>query len=183
MAKNSNDNTPANVDEKTGEVTQARAAIRFREWLGTQAELDQSDPWEVTARQLDKMLMATSFEDIMDADETGTHETRDLVGFEFEIPQQQIRIAKTAPQFDAPLGVYIQFVGLALADFPEEYIKTGDEVLMSSGAPLIIGKLRTLQANGFLPVKVTIKGTTTPNGTVLKLRPAPVRAVPSDATA
>lgn len=177
------DNSPANVNQTTGEVTQPdanRPSYRFKAWVQQQAQNDSDDSWEITARQLDKMLMAETLEDIMDADDAGTHQGRDLVDFEFEVPNQQFRYAPSAPEFDAPLDAYFQFTAIALADYEAERIKVGEEVLISTGAPLVIGKLRTLQANGLLPRKFIMKGSTTPGGkTVLKLRPAPNRAVPS----
>lgn len=180
-AQSDSSNSPENVNPVTGEVQAsdaARPANRFRQWVQQQAT-DETDSWEVTARQLDKMLMAEDADAIMNSDEGGTHQGRDLLDFEFEVPSQTFRYANTSPEFDAPLGVYMQFSAVALMDYPNEGILLGEEILISTGAPLVIGKLRTLQANGFLPRKFIMKGYRGGKGVVLKLRPAPNRAVPS----
>jgi hypothetical protein len=125
--------------------------------------------------QLDRMLTAESLDDIMNADELGAHQGRDLIGLEFEW-HGGMRIAESDDQFDAPLGVYVQFNVTALSNLLDEGIAIGDQILISTGAPLIIGKLRTLEANGHTPIKLMIAGTRGKRGTVLKLRYPPNRS-------
>jgi hypothetical protein len=164
-------------DEPTeGVIATTRVSQQFREWLNRKAEEDESTrSYEVAASQLDRMLSAESLDDIMDSDNEGTHQGRDLVGFEFEW-KGGFRIAKTAPEFEAPLGVYAQFEATALIDFPQDGIAVGDLVLISTGAPLVIGKLRTLEANGYTPIRLKFTSVKGPRGTVLKLGRPPVRA-------
>jgi len=159
-----------------GVVAETRVSQQFRDWLNQRAEQDEGNrSYDVASAQLDRMLSAEELDAIMDSDEQGAHQARDLVGFEFEA-SPGFRVVKSAEKFDAPLGVYIQFEVTALVNRLSDGIAIGDRVLISTGAPLIIGKLRTLEANGFLPMKLMIAGVDAANGTVLKLRRPPVRA-------
>ena len=161
-----------------GEIEAPRMAIQFRDWLIRQAEENSEDrAFQVAANQLELILGAESFDEIMEADMGGTFETRDLVDMEIEIHDQDIQIVKSSEQFNSALEVYVQFTATALIDFPKEHIIAGSDLLISSGAPLIIGKVRTLKARGFLPAKVRIVGISAPNGTVLKLAKVPNRVV------
>lgn len=160
-----------------GTVDIARPALQFRDYLHRAAEEgEEGRAFEVAADQLDKILTATTYDGIMDADMDSTYETRDLVGFELEIAAG-IRIVKSDAKFNSPLGVYVQFNGTALMDYPSKGIVAGQDMIISSGAPLIIGKLRTLEANEFLPTRVKIVGVDAPSGTVLKLGKIPSRPV------
>lgn len=170
--------TPAKVDDATNPANvDNRVSTRFRSWVKQQAEQNREDNWEVTARQLDKMLTAETFDEIMESDEGGTYQGRDLVGIEIEVPDQRFDYRPSSEEFDAALGAYIQFTAIALMEYDEQGIQPGETILISTGAPLIIGKLRTLQANGFLPahLKIVLGG----GKGVLKLAKAPKRSVPS----
>jgi len=48
---------------------------------------------------------------------------------------------------------------------------------VSSGSALVIGKIRTLEAGGYLPAKVMIRGSESTNGTVVKLGRIPERPI------
>ncbi len=161
---------------RDGSVVETRVSETFKDWLNRRAvEEDVNRSYDVAASQLDRMLIQTDEDAIMESDEFGAHQARDLVGFEFEA-FPGFRVVKSSEKFDAPLGVYIQFNASALSAVPERGIAIGDEVLISTGATLIIGKLRTLEANGYLPKKLMIAGIDAANGTVLKLRNPPARA-------
>ena len=177
---------PSQAPARQGETAVApRPAESLREWLQRIAEEDTDRSWEVAASQLDRILAATTLDDIMEADEAGTYQGRDLVGFEFECTGTtfpgDIRVVKSSEKFNAPFGVYIQFHATALVDFPSKGVLAGDDCLISTGSPLVIGKLRTLAANGHLPMKLMFSGTEAPNGVVLKLRRPPNRAIPAKA--
>lgn len=160
-------------------INENRPSYRFRDFVQREAENTTDGNWEITARQLDTMLMGETLEEIMESDEGGTHQGRDLTDFEFQVDPQNYRYAKSSDEFEAPLGVYLQFTATALMDYPDENITVGEEVLISTGAPLVIGKLRTLQARNLLPQKLMIKGYRGGGGMVLKLRLAPNRTVTS----
>lgn len=174
---NSTPAKPANDDAAQPANIENRVSYRFRAFVKAEAERNREDNWEVTARQLDKMLTAETLDEIMDSDEGGTYQGRDLVGFEFKVEDQQFSYRESSDEFESALGAYIQFQATALMEYPEQGISPGDLVTISTGASLIIGKLRTLQANGFLPMDLKIiagggKG-------VLKLVRAPKRTVSS----
>lgn len=157
--------------EKQGTVVLLanRASVKFKESLLRQAAEDTtSDSSEVMMQQLDSMLPREDLEEILDSDMGGTYETRDLIGMDIEI-MPGIRVAESWEQFNAPLGVYVQFRAIALMDKPELGIGAGSELTVSSGAPLVVGKVKTLEANDFLPIKLRVAGYTARNGTVIKL--------------
>lgn len=160
-----------------GTVAVKRPSESFVEFVQREAQnTENAGSYDVMATQMDRLLTAESLADIMDADEQGTHQARDLIGLEFTA-HPGIRYVKSSEEFDAPLGVYIQVKGTALMDYPDAGITVGDELIISTGAPLIVGKYRTLEANGHLPLALMITGVKAPKGTVLKLRLAPNRAV------
>lgn len=168
--------SPAKQEASEGTVIPARVSQQFHSWLNAKAEEeDQNRSNEVAMSQLDRMLVAESLDDILDADELGARQARDIVGLEFEW-KGGFRVVKSSDKFEATLGVYIQFEVTALSAMLDKGIAVGDIVLISTGAPLIIGKLRTLEANGFVPIKLMITGTDAGKGTVLKLRRPPNRA-------
>lgn len=168
----------AKTAQNGAELETPRLAVQFRDYLRRAAEENkEARVFDVAATQLEKILEAETFDEIMDADMQGTHETRDLVGMEIEIHDQEPQIVESAERFEATLDVYMQFTATALMDFPQRNILAGQDLLISSGAALVIGKIRTLKARGFLPAKVKIMGTETPNGVVLKLGKIPNRPI------
>jgi hypothetical protein len=177
MADRTPDGTAEVAIPANGVIATPGIALQFVEWIRREAA-DNADTraFDVAVSQLDKILSAQTFDDIMDADSGGTYESRDLVGLEIEIHAGSVRYAKSAERFNSELGVYVQFSATALMDYPSSAVVAGQDMLISSGAPLIIGKIRTLDANGLLPAKVMITGVQAPNGTVLKLGRIPVRA-------
>lgn len=164
---------------QASEVIAPRVTQQFADWIREEAARTASEDGGgiLAGNQLENILTATTFDEIMDADMQGTHETRDLVGLEIEIHDTPWRVAQSAEKYDSALGVYIQFQATALTDKPDRGITVGQDLLISTGAPLIIGKYRSLAANGFLPARVRIVGIDTPNGTVLKLGKIPSRPV------
>lgn len=166
-------NEPAKKD--SGTVEQSRLATQFRDWVQAKAAQSADEgSWEVTARQLDKMLAAESAEDIDASDDAITYQGRDLAGLQMTIPEQEYRYAQSSDEYETPLGVYIQFKAIALNALPTRGIVKGQELLISTGAPLIIGKLRVYQANGMLPVQQEIHAIKTTRGIALKIKTIPV---------
>lgn len=156
-------------------------AMQFTDYLRRRAEEDAQSAGasEAMANQLSAILDATEFDAIMDADNMGTHESKDLVGLHIRIHDQRIRVAKSAERFNSPLGHYVQFHATALTAMPSRGISIGDDLLISSGATLVIGKLRTLEANGHFPCDVQITGHEAQEGTVVKLGKIPATVVQS----
>lgn len=154
-------------------------ALQFRDWVQQVARDGAEDrAFRVMSRQLEQVLSAETEDEIMAADMQPTFETRDLVDMEIEV-QPELDFVPSADRFQSPLGVYVQFVATALIAKPDRNIAIGQQLIISSGAPLVIGKLRTLQANGYLPRALRIEGVEAPNGTVLKLGNISGRAVRS----
>lgn len=165
----------------SGTVVQSRISEQFRDWLQAKAASSTGNRrWDVAANQLDHMLTQTDLDAIMDSDEGGTIGARDLEDFIFTLhefdeetdiaPAPPKLDAKTGEMIEAPLGVFILLRVTALVDVKDRNIKTGDDVIINTGSPLIIGKVRTLQANGFLPMALQIKGSASPGGRVLRLK-------------
>jgi hypothetical protein len=166
----------------TGTVTTPRVTDQFRDWLNMVAERNEGSrerSYEIAASQIDKLMGAESLDDIMDADTGGSHQMRDLVDLEMEVfpIDWDTAVMKSSDEYDTPLGVYIQIRGTALIDFPVEGITAGEEILVSTGAPLVIGKLRALNAGGYLPMPLKVVGVKGGKGTVLKLGRVPNRVV------
>jgi hypothetical protein len=183
-------NTPQNgTDESTeiakvmhGDVVPVRQAQQFKTYLNTRAIHDRENGNDAMAAQLEKILAASdgTFDEIMDADDSGVFESKDLIGAEIEIQgDPPIRIAESAEKYrgNGGLDVYVQFTAIMLANYPEKGLYAGDVILVSSGATLVIGKVRTLEAGGYLPARVMIRGSESVNGTVLKLGRIPERPI------
>lgn len=161
-----------------GAVQGIRPAESLRMYLASRAEESETVRGsDVMDQQLDAMLAAETPEDIWEADSGGTIAGQNFTDVPIRITGYSV--VKGGEQFAAPLGVYILITATVLDGANAEGADTGDTVTLNTGAPLIIGKLRVLEANGLLPVDCFIKGTKTPNGTVLKLRPYQVKTVRS----
>ena len=179
MPGKAQESAPATTTSTTnGQIDVSRPTMKFIEFLRREAERQgESRSFDVMANQLDKILTAED-EEIMDADLYGTRQGKDLVGLELEIPDQDIRIAKSSSEFDAPLEHYAQFEAIALIDYPDSRLSVGEQFLMSTGAPLLIGKLMTWKARNMLPRQALIFSVKAPEGYVLKFKDIPRRAVP-----
>jgi len=154
--------------------TVARPHDQFGEYLLRRAEEDGATRgYEVAASQMDKMLAAETEQEIWDADEGGTVNGQDMIDVELEI--RGFKVATSDDQYDAALGVYILIDATRLDN--------GEQVIVNTGAPLIITKLRMFEVREMLPVTGVIRGTKARNGTVLKLRQLPSRAVKSETVA
>lgn len=158
------------------QIAEETISLQFKSWVQAQAARERSaeEKWEITGSQLDRILTATTAEEIDAADELESdikvYQGRDLPGLEVRVPEQDFRYAESSDEFDAPLGIYIQFRATALNDMPNRGISKGEEILISTGAPLIIGKLRSYQANGLLPQEQRVTAVKTAKGNVLKIK-------------
>lgn len=165
------------TDADVPDVSGPRISEQFTGWLQRAADANEGTrTFDVAAGQLDRLLTAESVDDILDADEQGTLQLRDMVGVQLRIPNPGFPgcVRKSSEKYSATLGVYIQFPATVLA-VPDKYLaaQVGDDVLVSTGAPLVIGKLRSMEANGYLPFDFLVTGVEAANGTVLKLRRVP----------
>jgi hypothetical protein len=153
-----------------GTAIAPRAHEQFVEYLARRAEQDGSTrSFDVAANQMDKLLTAETEQEIWDADEGGTFSAQDMTDIELRI--RGYKVAVSSDEYDSPLGHYILIDAVRL--------DTGDEVIVNTGAALIITKLRMLESRDLLPVEAVIRGTKAAKGTVLKLKQIPARAVQS----
>lgn len=147
----------------------ARISERFIDYLARKADADSQDRnYEIAAAQLDRILSAESADEMWAADDFESVGGRDLVDVEMEI--QSFTVHQASDQFKSPLGYWFMIQATRLDNKAP--------VVFNTGAPLVMGKLRWLEAAELLgteTARVVIRGTDTPNGTVLKLKPVPVR--------
>lgn len=170
MGKSTGDN--AAVDTvTTGHIvkTGPTPTDRFKEYMQERAVIDGASlAYDVAANQVDKIMSATTEAEIWDADNLDQIGGRDLVDVEQNI--QYYTVHKTArADIDNPWGVFVMVHATRL--------DTGEDLVWNTGAPLVMSKLRALEAAGMLPADAVIKGFVAGQGTVLKLRPVPKRVI------
>lgn len=143
---------------------------QFIQYLAMRAETEsQTRGFDVAASQIDKIL-TSSEETFWDSDAGGTLNGQDVVGVELSV--NSISFAPSSDEYDAPLGVYVLVNAQRLSD--------GAELLVNTGAALVITKLYAAEQRGMIPgLQCKFEGTKAAKGTVLKLRPIPARAVPA----
>lgn len=156
------------VDITSGTVAaKPKPYERFVESLKRQADSDSaSRAFDVAATQVNKILTAESAEGIMKADAGGVVSGQDMEDVELLI--RDYTVGNSAEEYDATLGVFILMDCINL--------HTGEEIIVNTGAALIIAKVVALKAGEFLPYEAVIKGTKTRNGTLLRLVDTPKRA-------
>jgi hypothetical protein len=161
----------ADVQPKTGTTIAPRPHERFVANLQARAQENggKNRAFEVAASQMDKILSAETEEDIFNADEGGTISGQDFVNEPFEV--RSYEISQSDSKYDSDLGVYVNIQAVALTD--SKYATAGEQIVINTGATLVITKLEALRARNLLPVKVVIRATPARNGDVLKLRQAP----------
>lgn len=170
-----NDNAPATA-EKNGDARELRPVEKFVDFLNRRVETD-ADDFETAAAQLDRILSAQTLEDMWHADDFESTGGRDLVDVEMRILSFRVR---KSDRFTSgiPAGDGKRFYFLVTS----ARLDNGEEFVWNTGAPLILGKLRWLEAAGLLgkpESEAVIKGTDVADGQVLKLRNVPRRAVAS----
>jgi hypothetical protein len=157
------------AQQKAGTAVEPRPVETLIEYLTRRAEVESdSRAYEVAASQLERILSAETEEEFWDATTYVSTGGRDLEDVEQQV--LSFSVHRGSDQYQSPLQHFIM-VNAARLD-------TGEQFVWNTGSPLIIGQLRWLESKGKLPKEVVIKGTPTPNGTVLKLRPVPKRATP-----
>lgn len=160
--------TPAANGNGDGEIVTVRPYEKLTAFLARRAEVDgEGRGFEIASKQIDKILTAETDEEIWDADAAGTVNGQDMMDVEMQV--RGVKYAPSSDEYDAPLGVYAIIDAIRM--------DTGEEAVVSTGAPLVITKLRAFEARGKFPLGCVIKGTKAAKGTVLKLRPLPVRVM------
>jgi hypothetical protein len=164
-----------------GTVQQLRPFEKFTDHLRKEAAFnDEGNKDIVTATQVDKILTAESIEDVWDADEGGLYALKDLVGMEFEL-----RSSKTLPSKDPTKAnlfqVWLLLELAALTESRKLGIPIGDVIMVNTGVPQVIAKIKALQGLGVTPIQFMVQGVPSSSGEMVRLRPVPTRAIPADA--
>lgn len=161
-------NEPSTKDQGNDAISRVTAAESFIQYLERRAVKDNENrSFDVAYQQVSNILVAETLEAMWDADERESVGGRDLVDVEQRIVS--FTVHPSSEKYTTALGHYMQVSTVRLA--------TGEEFTWDTSAPLLMGKLRWLEAHDELPCECVIKGTDAPGGTVLKLRPIPARAI------
>lgn len=167
MAK---DVTPASAN---GEL---RAVESFIDYAARRVQEDASTEvaWELTAAQMDRILTAETDEQMWTADDLDSVAGKDLEDVEQRILSV---VYREGDEFEhgIPLGngkfLWVLVTAIRLSD--------NFQFTWNTGSPLIIGKLRRMEAEGYYGTEkadCVIKGSKTPRGRIIKLKEIPKRA-------
>lgn len=164
--------TPARQSKATAAETEPRVSDTFVAYLAQRAEEEGVNlNYEVSARQLDKLLIAESEEALWEIVQRDSIGARDLEDVELQV--HDFSVHKGGDQFEAPLGVFIVVNSTRLAN--------GEDEMFNTGSPLIIGILRWYEAKGLLPYNFVVRGAPTPRGRRLWLEKIPQRMMQAKA--
>lgn len=149
--------------------------------------VDRSD--DILAQQADRLLNATTVDEIMRADLGGTVQCRDVPNTYWEIRSME-PVLSTRTFEDGgenQHGYYVQFDATCLGGNQETLTKNGLQIgtvyPLQTGADLLMLKARALEAADAFPIKLALLGIKTQSGnTVLKWGPMPVTAIPGTAS-
>jgi hypothetical protein len=165
----------------SGDVMQLRPWEKFTDHLQREAQAnDKGNKDVVTTNQVDKVLSAETIEDVWDADEGGMYALKDLVGMELSVIS-----AKTLPSKDETkrniFGVWLLMECSALTENKRLGIPIGEVIMINTGVPTVIAKIKALQGKGVDPIEFMVQGIPSGGGEMVRLRPIPRRAVQADA--
>jgi hypothetical protein len=173
------------VPETTGTVAESDVsakAERVREhWRGlaTVQANDNNDAQEIADRQVVAIMSAETEDEIWDADTGTAIQMRDAVGLEAEFREFRFLLGND-PGKATRSGTYITCDAVTLGG-PAELLRKlgtapGQEIVLQTGAELIVTKLLAFQHRNLLPVRAVVSGTETRSGNmVLRLTRPPVR--------
>lgn len=160
----------------------AARAAKVREYMRQLARVqadDATDAEDIANRQIVALMSAESEDEIWDADQGGTVQMRDAVGLEAEIREFRF-LESSDPGKQTRSGTYITCDAVTLGG-PAELLRKlgtapGAEIVLQTGAELVVTKLLAFQNRDLLPVRAVISGTETRSGNmVLRLTRPPVR--------
>lgn len=159
----------ANTPAKTTRNQADRPSFKLVEWLAERARTDGNNlSLEIAARQLDAMLNAQTEEEVWEVMESGgTIAAKNLEDTEIEVSAFIVR--PETGQFKAPLGHYIVMTAVKLT--------TGEDILINSSSPLVIGLMHWYEKAGKLPYKFVIRGDATPEGRRIYFERVPSRVM------
>lgn len=178
MARNSTSTEVETASQNGGEVQEMRPAQRFRAYALDRASHESNTSGEdVSASQIDKVFQAETAEDIFKAVSGGTVQARDVVGLEIEILSMRLQ---ESDRFEG--SSYYANLDVTIMGGPREVLTrsgpVGANIVLQTGAEIIIAQVRAFEARGLLPQRAVIVGTQTNSGyEVLKLGEPPQRTV------
>lgn len=152
----------------------------FIQYLSARAEAAGPKRYtEIAYDQIIKIMDAVengTDEDVWTADEGGVVSGKDFDGIFFRLHSWEP--TPSSDRYDAPLDHFISAKVTVLAIDPaDKRFKVGEDVILNTGAPLVIMKARALEARNMLPADCVIVKIQARNGDVLKLKEAPKQAI------
>lgn len=165
---------------QSGTVQEMRPWEKFTDHLQRLAQHNDSENKDiVTTAQVDKILEAESIEDVWDADEGGMYALKDLVGMELQLVS-----AKDLPSKDETkrniFGTWLLMECAALTENKKLGIPIGEVIMINTGVPTVIAKIKALQGKGVNPIEFMVQGIPSGAGEMVRLRPIPRRAVQAE---
>ena len=164
----------SDIESVTGkavpESLRERATQGFEAWLDRQAVLSENNSGAFMGEQVANILLADDTDEMWSADDIGdTASSREMPDVEMSV--QSFTVHRGQLEYSESTFPYFMIVQAARLD-------TGEEFVFSTGAPLIMAKIKWLDDHEELPAECVIKAATTRKGyTVLKLYKISERAV------
>ena len=182
-------NTPA-TQPQTAEAVALRPAEQFRNFMlrtaqdAVTGENKGKRGQDVMDAQVDRIITVASdedasAEDIWNADAGGTVQARDVPGLEVRISSIE-SVLSNREDIENSKGYYASMAATVLGG-PEDVlvrngIQLGADIVLQTGAELIISKVQAFKSRDLLPIDAVITAIPTASGNdVLKLRPMPKR--------
>lgn len=171
-------------DDKTGTVV-ARRMEAFHTRMVERAGLSTDRGADVMAAQVEKILGATTVDEIWNADTGGTIQMRDVPGTVWEIRSFE-PVLSNRTDIENTHGYYVStdatYLGGPKDIATKNGLVQGQTYALQTGADLITTKLAMFEAAQALPIRAMVLGITTAAGrTVLKLAEPPDMAVAGSA--
>jgi hypothetical protein len=169
---------PATQDATTGTVTTPSVSAKFHAMMLERAQNAEGVGDAAFDSQLSAMMNASTEDELWESDEKGTISAKDAAGLEVEFRDMTSHESNNE-EIEGGHGYFITSNCVCIGG-PKNLLvalglKIGDEFVLSTGAPLVVGKLRWFEANEKLPVRaVIIKA-----GRAIKLARLPERATTS----
>jgi hypothetical protein len=163
--------------------TVARRVDTFHQRMIERAGLDNNRAEEVMSAQGERILSATTVDEIWDADAAGTVQCRDVPGTIWQITGFEPVVSRRT-DLDNARGYYVNMTATYLGG-PRDVaaanaLVIGQEYALQTGADLIVYKLAMFEAAKAFPIKAMIHEITTAKGKLLKLVRPPDMAQTGD---
>jgi hypothetical protein len=160
-----------------GEVASSDLVDRFHAYMLDRAKTADNRSGEIMRDQTERILSATTEDEIWDADTGGTVQCRDVPGLMVEIRGFE-PVVSNRTDIENSSGYYLSMDATVLGG-PDEILSrnglsVGQDIALQTGAWLLMSKVKAMEAGGYLPMRTLIKSYTTQSGnTVLKFARMP----------